>query len=65
LRLNVSGSKMNLLNIAYELSEKGEKMLFDNPLGEPCEASEDETISTFLDTLTKIFMLCEENGLHL
>jgi hypothetical protein len=56
---------MNLLNIAYELSEKGEKMLFDNPLGEPCEASEDETISTFLDTLTKIFMLCEENGLHL
>jgi hypothetical protein len=49
-------------NIAYELSDKGEKLYFDNPLGEPCETSEGEAINAFLDTLAKIFKLCEERG---
>jgi hypothetical protein len=60
---HASGSDMNLFNIAYELSEDGEKLYFDNPLGEPCETSEDEAINTFLDTLTKIFKFCEERSL--
>jgi hypothetical protein len=54
---HTSGSEMSFLNIAYELSDKGEKLYFDNPLGEPCETSEDEAINTFLDTLVKIFKL--------
>jgi len=58
-----SGSEMSFFNIAYELSENGEKLYFDNPLGDPCETSEDEAINTFLDTLAKIFRLCEERGL--
>jgi hypothetical protein len=32
---NASRSEVSIFNIAYEL---GEKLLFDNPLGEPCEA---------------------------
>ena len=59
---HVSGSDMNLFNIAYELSDKGEKMYFDNPLGDPCETSEGEAINIFLDTLAKIFKLCEEKS---
>jgi hypothetical protein len=59
---HASGSEMSFFNIAYELSNKGEKLYFDNPLGDPCETSEDEAINTFLDTLTKIFKLCEERG---
>jgi hypothetical protein len=57
---HASGSEMSFFNIAYELSENGEKMYFDNPLGDPCETSEDEAINAFLDTLVKIFRLCEE-----
>jgi hypothetical protein len=59
---HASGSDMNLFNIVYELSEKGEKLYFDNPLGDSCEADEDEAINAFLDTLTKIFKLCEERS---
>jgi hypothetical protein len=59
---HVSGSEMSFFNIFYELSENGEKMYFDNPLGEPCETTEGEAINTFLDTLAKIFKLCEERG---
>jgi hypothetical protein len=55
---------MSFFNIFYELSENGEKMYyFDNSLREPCETSEDEAINSFLDTLAKIFKLCEERGL--
>jgi hypothetical protein len=46
---------MSFFNIAYELSENGEKMYFDNPLGEPCETTEGEAINALLDTLVKIF----------
>jgi hypothetical protein len=59
---HASGSDMNLFNIIYELSDKGEKLYFDNPLGEPCETNENEAINTFLDTLAKIFKLCEEKS---
>jgi hypothetical protein len=59
---HASGSDMNLFNIIYELSDKGEKLYFDNPLGDPCETSEGEAINTFLDILAKIFRLCEERG---
>jgi hypothetical protein len=59
---HASGSEMSLFNIVYELSENGEKLHFDNPLGEPCETSEDEAINTFLDMLFKIFKLCEERS---
>ena len=59
---HASGSEMSLFNIAYELSENGEKLYFDNPLGEPCETSEDEAINTLLNTLEKIFRLCEEGS---
>jgi len=48
---HASGSEMGFFNIAYELSENGEKMYFDNPLGEPCETCEDEAINTFLEKL--------------
>jgi hypothetical protein len=58
-----SGSEMSFFNIVYELSENGEKLYSDNPLGDPCETCEDEAINTFLDTLAKIFKLCEERGL--
>jgi hypothetical protein len=51
---------MSFFNIVYELGENGEKLYFDNPLGEPCETSEDEAINTLLNTLEKIFRLCEE-----
>jgi hypothetical protein len=57
---HVSGSEMSMFSIVYELSENGEKLYFDNPLGEPCETSEDEAINTLLNTLEKIFRLCEE-----
>ena len=60
---HASGSEMSFYNIIYELSENGEKMYFDNPLGEPCEITEGEAINTFLDTLTKIFKFCEERSL--
>jgi hypothetical protein len=50
---HASGSEMSFYNITYELSENGEKMYFDNPLGEPCEITEGEAINTSLDTLTK------------
>jgi hypothetical protein len=59
---HASGSEMNLFSIVYELSEDGEKLYFDNPLGESCETSEDEAINTFLDMLLKIFKLCEERS---
>jgi hypothetical protein len=59
---HASGSEMNLFNIVYEFSNKGEKLYFDNPLGEPCETSEGEAINALLDTLAKIFKLCEERG---
>jgi hypothetical protein len=59
---HASGSEMSFFNIAYKLSDKGEKLYFDNPLGDLCETSEDEVINTFLDTLAKIFRLCEERG---
>jgi len=59
---HASGSEMNLFSIVYELSNRGEKLYFDNPLGEPCEAVEDEAINTFLDMLLKIFKLCEERS---
>jgi hypothetical protein len=59
---HASGSETSFFNIAYELSENGEKLYFDNPLGKPCETSEDEAINAFLDTLAKIFKLCEERG---
>jgi hypothetical protein len=59
---HASGSEMNLFSIVYELSEDGEKLYFDNPLGEPCETSEDDAINTFLDILFKIFKLCEERS---
>jgi hypothetical protein len=59
---HASGSEMNLFNVVYELSDKGEKLYFDNPLGEPCETNEDEAINALLDTLAKIFKLCEERG---
>jgi len=52
---HASGSEMSFYNIAYELSENGEKMYFDNPLGEPCETTEGEAINALLDTLVKIF----------
>jgi hypothetical protein len=57
---HASGSEMSFFNIVYELGENGEKLYFDNPLGEPCETSEDEAINTLLNTLEKIFKLCEE-----
>ncbi|MCC6017225.1 MAG: hypothetical protein LM582_09340 [Desulfurococcaceae archaeon] len=60
---HASGSEMSLFSIAYELSEKNEKLYFDNPLGDPCKTSEDEAINAFLDTLAKIFKLCEERSL--
>jgi len=59
---HASGSEMNLFNIVYELGENGEKLYFDNPLGEPCETCEDEAINAFLDMLFKIFKLCEERS---
>jgi hypothetical protein len=59
---HASGSEMSFFNIAYELSENGEKLYFDNPLGEPCETTEGEAINALLDTPAKIFMLCEERG---
>jgi hypothetical protein len=59
---HASGSEMSFFNIAYELSENGEKMYFDNPLGDPCEMSSDEAINALLDTLSKIFKLCEERS---
>jgi hypothetical protein len=59
---HVSGSEMNLFNVVYELGENGEKLYFDNPLGEPCETCEDEAINAFLDMLFKIFKLCEERS---
>jgi len=59
---HASGSEMSFFNIVYELSENGEKLYFDNPLGDPCETSEDEAINTFLDTLVKIFRLYEGGG---
>jgi hypothetical protein len=60
---HASGSEMSFYNITYELSENGEKMYFDNPLGEPCEITEGEAINTSLDILTKIFKFCEERSL--
>ena len=63
LRLSMlSESEIRIFSIVYELSEDGEKLYFDNPLGEPCEAVEDEAINTFLDMLLKIFKLCEERS---
>jgi hypothetical protein len=59
---HASGSEMSFFNIVYELSENGEKLYFDNPLGEPCEISEDEAINAFLDMLAKIFRFCEERS---
>jgi hypothetical protein len=59
---HASGSEMSFFNIVYELSDKGEKLYFDNPLGDPCETSENEAINALLDTLAKIFKLCEERG---
>jgi len=51
----------------YEELENGfivfkKELAKDNPLGDPCEACEDEAINTFLDALAKIFRLCEERG---
>jgi hypothetical protein len=59
---HASGSEMSFFNVAYELNDKGEELYFDNPLGEPCEITEGEAINALLDTLVKIFMLCEERG---
>jgi len=59
---HASGSEMSIFNVVYELNDKGEKLYFDNPLGESCETSEDEAINTLLNTLEKIFKLCEERG---
>jgi hypothetical protein len=59
---HASGSEMNFFNIAYELNDKGEELYFDNPLGDPCETGEDEAINALLDTLSKIFKLCEERS---
>jgi hypothetical protein len=59
---HASGSEMSLFSITYELSDKGEKLYFDNPLGDPCETGEDEAINALLDTLSKIFKLCEERS---
>jgi hypothetical protein len=59
---HASGSEMSLFNITYELSDKGEKLYFDNPLGDPCETGEDKAINALLDTLVKIFKLCEERS---
>lgn len=50
---------MSAFNAVYELSDKGEKLYFDNSLGEPCETNGDEAINALLDTLDKNFMLCE------
>jgi len=57
---HASGSEMSFFNIAYKLSDKDEKLYFDNPLGDPCETRADEAINVLLDTLVKIFRLCEE-----
>ena len=46
---HISGSEMSFFNLVYELSDKGEKLYFDNPLGDPCETSENEAINTFLE----------------
>jgi hypothetical protein len=59
---HASGSEMSFFSIIYELSEDSERLYFDNPLGEPCETSEDEAINAFLDTLMKIFDLCVKRG---
>jgi hypothetical protein len=59
---HVSGSEMSMFSIVYKLGENGEKLYFDNPLGDPCETSEGEAINALLDTLAKIFKLCEERG---
>jgi hypothetical protein len=59
---HASGSEMSFFNIAYELSDKGEKLYFDNPLGEPCETREDEAINAFLDTLTKSLSFVRRRG---
>jgi hypothetical protein len=59
---HASGSEMSFFSIIYELSDKGEKLYFDNPLGDPCETSEVEAINALLDTLVKIFRLCEEGA---
>ena len=59
---HASGSEMSLFNITYELSDKGEKLYFDNPLGDPCETGEDKAINALLDTQVKIFKLCEERS---
>jgi hypothetical protein len=45
---HASGSEMSFFNIAYELNDKGEKLYFDNPLGDPCETDSDEAINTLL-----------------
>jgi hypothetical protein len=59
---HASGSEMSFFNITYKLNDKGEKLYFDNPLGDPCETGSDEVINTFLDTLTKIFKFCSEKS---
>jgi hypothetical protein len=52
---HASGSEMSLFNVIYELGENGEKLYFDNPLGDPCETTDGEAINALLDTLVKIF----------
>jgi len=60
---HASGSEMSFFNnVVYALSEKGEKLFFDNPFGEPCETGEDEVINVLLNMLVKIFKFCEEGA---
>jgi hypothetical protein len=53
---HASGSEMSFFNIAYELSDKGEELYFDNSLGDPCETSENEVINTFLDMSRHLYL---------
>jgi hypothetical protein len=45
---------MNMFSLVYELCEDVERLYFDNPLGEPCETSEDEAINALLDTFRNL-----------
>jgi hypothetical protein len=44
---HASGSEMIVFNVVYDLSEKGKKLYFDSPLGDPCETNSDEAINVF------------------
>jgi hypothetical protein len=53
---------VSTFDAVYELSDKGEKLYFDNSLGEPCEISGNEAINALPDTPDKNFMLCKERS---